>query len=130
MSDETIRLGLDMGPTAKSAADAQRATAALKTEVKSTADTYDLLDHGISAVDRHMDQLVREAVAATQAQKAMNQVLRETETATIAVGAAGTRAMGQGGSGGRGLLGMSYAFQDFTSVLTGGGGVARALGSI
>jgi hypothetical protein len=37
---------------------------------------------------------------------------------------------GQSGSGGRGLLGASYAFQDFASVLTGGGGLARAMGAI
>jgi hypothetical protein len=37
---------------------------------------------------------------------------------------------GSGGKGGQGLLGASYAFQDFTSVMSGGGGLARALGSI
>jgi uncharacterized phage infection (PIP) family protein YhgE len=37
---------------------------------------------------------------------------------------------GHSGLGGQGLLGASYAAQDFISVLSGGGGIGRALGSI
>ena len=35
-----------------------------------------------------------------------------------------------GGSSGQGILGVSYAFQDFTSVISTGGGFGRALASI
>src|SRR5437879_6024514 len=56
--------------------------------------------------------------------------LQQLESASIAVGAAGTHAMGQPGAGGRGLMGASYALQDFVSVATGGGGVVRALGAV
>jgi hypothetical protein len=37
---------------------------------------------------------------------------------------------GAGGNGGQGLLGASYAVQDFVSVLSGGGGLGRALGAV
>jgi hypothetical protein len=56
--------------------------------------------------------------------------LRQLETASLGVSAASTKAMGAPGASGSGLMGASYAIQDFTSVLTGGGGIARALGAV
>ncbi len=41
-----------------------------------------------------------------------------------------TGAPGSGGNPGQGILGASYAFQDFTSVLAGGQGFGRALGAV
>jgi hypothetical protein len=109
------------------------------TSAKKAAGSYEVLDTVVNksvgvagtyeiATDRvnhELDEQVRKAIEATQAQKAMNMVM--SEFGSVATAAAGS---GQHGAGGRGIMGASYALQDFTSVLTGGGGLARALGSI
>ncbi len=92
---ETIRLVLDMGPSAATATDVAKKLDQVKTSAHGGAEGF-----------------------------------RELETASIAVGTAGTHAMGAPGASGRGLMGASYAIQDFTSVLTGGGGITRALGAV
>lgn len=77
-----------------------------------------------------IDKVTRAAIEQTQAQKAMNQLLAEstTRTSTAAVGMAKVGETGK--AAGQGVLSASYAIQDFTAVLSNGGGFARALGSI
>jgi hypothetical protein len=78
-----------------------------------------------------LDEMVRKAIEATAAQRALGRALDEGVAAPAAkAGKAVEGLAGAKAKGGRGLLGASYAVQDFTSVLTGGGGLARALGAV
>jgi hypothetical protein len=139
--DERIRLLLDLGQSKEEAEKVVAALDRMKVSAKGVADTYEVLTTVINRsvgaagsyeiatdrVDHALDEHVRKALEVTQAQKAMNMVMGE-------FGSVATAAMGSGqpggGMAGRGILGASYAIQDFTSVLTGGGGLARALGSV
>jgi hypothetical protein len=56
--------------------------------------------------------------------------LQTLKVSTMEVAQAAEHARGEKRIDGRGLLGMSYAFQDFTTVLAMGGGLDRALLSI
>ena len=56
--------------------------------------------------------------------------VKEVTKAVDDLGKAATAAAGKPGAGGQGIQGVSYAFQDFLSVLTGGGGITRALGAV
>ena len=73
------------------------------------------------------DEAVAAAVRETQARKALSQILEEKaipaqkELETHISNTASAH-----GDMGRGVLQTSYAVQDFTSVLTGGGGLSRA----
>lgn len=89
-----------------------------------------LADEEQRLADEAMDEVVRKAVEATQAQRALNQILEESTT-TAHASAAGVKQLGAAsGDSGRAMLTASYAVQDFTSVLAGGGGLSRALGSV
>lgn len=137
MADEVIKLLLDLGLSAQNAQDVVDKLDKLRTTTKDVAGGYEVLDTVIAKSggvvgtytvqlgkeDAELDKIVRSAMEATQAQKAMHEVLLVTADSA-------TKVVGHGGMGGRGLLGMSYAFQDFTSVLSGGGGIARALGAV
>jgi hypothetical protein len=83
-------------------------------------------------IETEDDRLVMAAMAVTQSQRNMREMLDETSASVVHAGLAGTTAMGTPGAGGRGILGFSYAFQDFTSVMTQGGANAlpRAMGAI
>jgi hypothetical protein len=112
MSDEIIRLILETQGT-NTVQEAARAQAALKTAVLDTATTYDVLERQVgeyALVEEQANVRVKAAHASVQT--------AVTTTATA------------NGEMGRTVLQASYAFQDFTSVLTGGGGFARALGSV
>jgi hypothetical protein len=56
--------------------------------------------------------------------------LIHVETAAQNAGHAATAMAGTSGRSGQGILGTSYAVQDFTSVLAGGQGLGRALASV
>jgi hypothetical protein len=134
MADERIKLMLDMGVSAETAERVAKALDKVAASAKGAADSYEVLDrttgtYTVSAghLQTAMDAQVRKAVEQTQAQKAMNLILEETARAQVTVGTAATATIG---GHGRGLLGMSYAFQDFSSVLSGGGGLARAMGAV
>ena len=86
------------------------------------------------------DQQIRLILEMGNSGKNVEQVRQELDKLTVSakqaapalqeVAAGATQAAGVKAPGGGGMLGVSYAFQDFTSVLTGGGGFARALGAI
>lgn len=134
INDETIRLILDLGNSGKSVEEIRQKLSGLGEEAKKVASSYQVLDTVVNrsggvlgtyaiATDRvnhEMDEMVRKAMEATQAQKAVAVAL------TDVVGRSGTANRGAGG-GGFGLMGASYAAQDFVTVLAGGGGLGRAL---
>jgi len=135
--DETIRLIVDMGQSASNVERVRGKLDDLSGSAKQAAETYEVLTtvvaKGTTAMasyaiatdkaDVAIDKLVADAVEQARAQKAMNEVLRETATAA-------ERAAGDKRAGGRGVLGLSYAFQDFTGVLSAGGGLGQAMGAI
>lgn len=79
------------------------------------------------------DAAVAQLVEQTRARKFFNEVLEEGTTrqheVIVSAGTMG-ETLSTNGAGGRGILQASYAVQDFTSVLAGGGGLARAIGSV
>lgn len=138
MSDETIRLILEL--TGSSSIDEAAAKLThLKSTVGETAQSYDVLDRKVGEFEvearkatRAEDEAVRAAIEHTQAQRALNQVLEESVTATksVVISAGGLgQTMHPSGEFGRGILQGSYAIQDFTSQL-GTRGLAGALGAI
>jgi hypothetical protein len=139
MSDEIIRLLLDLGVSAANAQAVVDKLDALKTKSTEVKGSYDVLERSTGTYtvaarnqESELDRLVKAAHEATQAQGLMRQALDETTASTHVVNTAATGAVGTKASGGRGLMGLSYAFQDFTSVLSNGGASAlpRALGAI
>lgn len=144
MQDEVIRLILDMGQSGKTVDDVRARLDTLGASTKKAADAYEVLDTVINrsvgvvgtyqvATDRAnvaLDAQVRAAMEATQAQQAMGRILDEMGTHT-AVAAAGVDSLkGKGGKGGHGLMGASYAAQDFITVVSMGGGWGRAMFSM
>ena len=130
MDDQVIKLILDMGQSGANVEAVQKAARGVEVERLHRSPTVMGLSNGRSARTscrrrrpRRADRLVRLAVEQTQAQKAVARALDETATAVTHVGAAGMAAVGTKTAGGRGLLGVSYAVQDFTSVLSQGGGL-------
>lgn len=69
-------------------------------------------------------------IGAAEFYKAQSKLARELEQQQVLFDQLTGKPGGGGGAGGQGILGASYAMQDFISVLTGGGGLGRALGSI
>ena len=111
----------------------------LRVGANDVAKTYDLMaraGEGYVVTTHHLetaeDELVKKALELTAAQRAMNQVLEETATSVVDAGAAATGAVGTKGAHGQGVMGLSYAFQDFTSVISQGGANAlpRAMMSV
>ena len=109
MANETIQLILDMG---NSSAVVQKLTEDLDANKKKMEDVARQFAAGeINAKDfiKAQGQLGHEL---GQSRELLDQL---------------TGKPGQRGSAGQGLMGASYAVQDFVSVLTGGGGLAHAL---
>jgi hypothetical protein len=123
MQDERIRLLLDMGMSAQ---EAQKVTASLdqlKTSAKNVADTYELMavmGEGYEVLERRVTQTT---VATTSA-------LKEQGAELVRIIPDLRKLGGDYSRSGGGLLGASFAAQDFVSVLSGGGGLGRALNSI
>lgn len=137
MADETIKLQLDLGDSTTAVEDLRQHLAGLKTAAKDVADTYEVLDRATGSYvvqarheEHELDELVRKAVEATHAQRAMAAAMEELPGHTTRATAALGGLKGQSGANGQGLLGASYAIQDFVSVLTGGGGLGRAIGAV
>jgi hypothetical protein len=105
----------------------KRATQAMEAAAKAARD---LATEEHRLANEAMDEVVRAAVEATQAQRAMNQILAEstTHTSTAAVGLGKVDKASKESA--QGILRASYAVQDLTAVLSNGGGFARALGSV
>jgi hypothetical protein len=138
-NDEIFKLILDLGG---SSTDAQALVDKLK-DLGSAAlgvkAGYDTLERQVgtytvatSKLDEQLDKQVRAAHEATTAQKNLRMILDETATATVRVDTAATGAVGTKTGGGRGMLGFSYAFQDFVAVIGQGGenALPRAMGAI
>lgn len=141
MDDATIKLILDLGGSSASVAEVQAKLEGLKGTVQATAGTYEVLDTVVNkgvgdvgtyaiATDRvnvALDEEVRKAVAAAQAQRALGAALDDIEGPTTVATAALTKLGGQKSAGGMGALGAAYGLQDVIAVLSMGGGWSRAL---
>lgn len=131
MPDEMIKLGLDLGGTARSAQAAIDHMVDLQRETRESAGTYKVLEskavQAAKAEEAALDELVRKSVEATQARQAMKRVLEES-VPTIDKATKGLdKLKGTRGANGQGVLGATYALQDFITVLSMGGGFQRAL---
>ncbi len=141
MTDETIRLILDMGQSGKTVDDVRARLERLGVATQKAADTYEVLSTVINksvggagsyaiatnGVNVALDEQVRKAVEATHAQRAMAQVLDEMGSHT-AIASAGVNQLT--GNRSMGLMGASYAVQDFVTVVSMGGGWGRAMNSM
>jgi hypothetical protein len=115
-----------------------------RARTQAAADSYGVLDTVIAksvgavgtyeiATDRvnhELDDLVRTSVEATQAQRAMAEVLADIPSTTAIAAAGVDQLKGKGGASGYGLMGASYALQDFVTVISMGGGFGRAMMSM
>lgn len=139
MDEELLRLVLEVTGS-NSVAEATRALKELKQASVEQAGTYEVLARHTKEYELATDHVtaaeeaaVRKAIEETQARRAMNEILEDsavkTQQLTVAANGLGT-AVGDRSGLGRGVLQASYAVQDFTSVLSGGGGLARALSSV
>ena len=133
---ETIRLVLETTGT-QTLEQAIARLQQLKRAGGELSDSYEAVGHSYQAMESQVesasDAAVRAAVEQTQAQRALSQALDETavKTQQLSVSAAGLgETAAPTGTLGRGLLQGSYAVQDFTSVLSGGQGLGRALASV
>jgi hypothetical protein len=138
-SDEIIRLLLDMGVSKENVQAVAKELQGLRVTTIEAKQGYEVLERQIGTYTVSTaqaataeDKAVAAALEQTRAQKALTSALADTTTATHAVSTAATGAVGTRAAGGRGLLGASYAFQDFASVLSQGGANAlpRALGAV
>lgn len=105
-------------------------TGGLSVENQKTLQTLEyqktLLDGVGSELDKHTAKVHEDALA----QRAMRRALEESEPVHKALETRVQSTATAHGNMGRGVLQASYAVQDFTSVLSGGGGFSRALGSV
>lgn len=76
------------------------------------------------------DESVRSQVEATRVRAFYNESLRETSREQSALATTTVSTATATGNMHRVVLDASYAVQDFTSVLSGGGGLTRAIGSV
>ena len=158
MDAEQIQLILDMGASGANVEAVRAKLDELKGSAQKTADTYEVLEHGdkrlaIAAreaaeaarqmaipLDEDVKALTASSAAALKAAEATQTVttamVRQTNEAAMAAKAhyelaSGTTALrGDYSRSGGGLLGVSFAAQDFVSVLSGGGGLGRALNAV
>ena len=133
---ETIQLILDMASSAKDVKDVADNLRQLLQASKDVGDSYEVLDRRAGSftvstdkVDAALDAQVRSALELTQAHKAMGAIFDELPGKTTVATTAVDKLRGEKKPGGNGFLGASYAVQDFIAVLTGGGGLGRALGA-
>ena len=132
--DERIKLLLDMGMSAQEAERVVVALDRLKATATATASTYDVLERQVGEYDvmerRATQTIVQQTTAldTLNIQLERNVGLYQVNASHVAqFGVAASAAMGRGGAGGHGILGASYAVQDFTAVLSGGQGLGREL---
>jgi hypothetical protein len=134
-NDEFLRLVLEIH--GQEAAEAMRRKLdELGGSAKKTADTYEVLERqtGVYEVlERRVTETVQvQTTALDHLGIAMEKHVGLYQVATnevTAFGHAATAVKGTPGAGGRGILGLSYAVQDFTSVV-GTQGLGRALGAV
>jgi hypothetical protein len=143
MTDEIMRLVLDLASSSKDVGELVGKLGELKSKGAEVAETYHVMakaGEGYTVATREenkaMDEAVRKAVELTQAQRALNIVIDESiaeqkalATATVTTGKHADQAKDKQGGFGRSILATSYAFQDFTSQL-GDRGLAGAIGAV
>lgn len=119
MNDEVIKLILDLAGSSKDVSELVGKLGELKTATSKVAESYDVLMGELGTyevLERRMVESQSMMVDATNAfQSSVNSL----------AGKPGAR-----GNTGQGILGASYAVQDFVSVLSGGQGLGRALGAV
>lgn len=76
------------------------------------------------------DAAVQKLIEETRVRSFYNEALVESSRSQEALKTVATSTASATGDVGRGILQLSYGVQDFTSVLTGGGGFVRALSSV
>jgi hypothetical protein len=139
-NDELIKLLLDLGRSSQNVQEVVEKLQGLRTTTTNVGQGYDVLERQVGEYDL-VEQ--KATVAIVQQSTALQLLGIELEkqvglysvvTAQMnTLGTTMTTARGTGGAGGgagMGILGASYAFQDFTAVLSGGQGFGRALGAI
>ena len=132
MTDETIRLILDMGQSGANVAQVRAELDKLKGSVQTTADTYDVLERQVGEYEVMERRVIETTQVVVQAQAIQGSVLEQLGirfgTTAIAAGEVG-QSMGKTGQFGRGIQQASYAVQDFTSVMgtQGLGGAFRSI---
>jgi hypothetical protein len=121
ITDETIRLILDMGQSGKSVDEVKQKLDELGKTARKTADSFEVLTGELGTyavatdqVNEELDELVRKAVEATRAQKAMAQILDEIGTkSTVNIGAFATKYRTE-------ILNLGRVTQDFVQGGLGG----------
>jgi hypothetical protein len=139
VDSETIKLILDMGASGATVEEVTRKLEAHKSTVKTTADTYEVLERQVGeyeVLERRVTETVR--IQTTMLDQLGIQLAKhvdlykvatvEMTAAQAAAGRAG-QSFSKEGVFGRGVMQASFAVQDFTSVL-GTQGLGGALGSI
>lgn len=142
IDDNTIDLILNLGNSSQSVAELMEKLKGLKGSVTTTADGYEVLERQVGEYDvleRKVTETMKVQVTMLEQldiQLEKHAGLYSVVTAEVnATGGAMSRSIGTPGSRGNpgmGILGASYAFQDFTSVLATGGdrSFMRALSSV
>jgi hypothetical protein len=135
-NEEVIRLLLELRSEPDPVAFAQKMEV-LKGKISETGGSYDILEAktGEYAVTEGgaalaMDKKVAALNQEVLAQRNLNAMLDESIPAQTVLATHVEDTTKAHGNMGRGVLQASYAVQDFTSVLSGGGGLSRAIGSV
>jgi hypothetical protein len=135
-SDEVIRLLLEFRSEPDPAVFAQKMDV-LKGAITQLGGSYDVAERKVGeyavaegGAALAMDKRTEAAYLETIAQRNLNAMLDEAVGGQKALATHVETTTTATGGMGRGILQASYAVQDFTSVLSGGGGLSRALGSV
>ena len=121
INDETIRLILDMGQSGKTADEVRRKLDELGASARKTAESFEVLTGELGTyavatdqVNDELDEQVRKAFEATQAQKALGRVLEDVGTkGSVNVGAFATKYRTE-------ILNLGRVTQDFVQGGLGG----------
>ncbi len=134
VSEEIIRLILDIQQN-KDPADLAAKFQTLKTKLTETAAAYDVLERQVGEyavaagkADAATDKEVKAMVEATRARKFYSEVLDEHHVHLSRTIDTTNKGIGTKTAGGLGMLGISYAVQDFTSQIQ--NGLLPALSSV